>query len=224
MCCEHEYAFLRQVLIICLIITLWYVPQTVHQLDVPLAALPDIIEATAPTPVLRLSLSTGDTQPLVQSRPQGKDIGEKEGNGLMVLGGDVVEVFSDVIFTVTTSVTALPYWFVLRAPDYPHTSVGVSKSSTNTKSLTSSPTVYSRSPPLASVNSSAFPTDSQSPEVHVLSLSTREIDSPCNQCVLLLKEPLGVVEGDLGRLEVVWRDGVFNGTITSTNNSVPPAT
>lgn len=40
-------------------------------------------------------------------------------------------------------------------------------------------------------------------------LSTLSEDSPCNQSVFMVKEPLQVVSGESVALEVVWREGVF---------------
>lgn len=52
-------------------------------------------------------------------------------------------------------------------------------------------------------------------------LSTLSQDSPCNQSVFMLKEPLEVVSGESVTLEVVWRQGVFSASLERHESSQP---
>ncbi|KAG0721239.1 hypothetical protein GWK47_046852 [Chionoecetes opilio] len=152
--------------------------RTTHQLDVTLISAPQTTTAlTSPIPMLKLSLITGEAEPLV--KPQESSTSQDITSDLLVLGGKVVEAITQLDITRSATLSGLPYWFTIKC--------GIEE-------------VISGS------------------ESEVV-LSTYSEDSPCNQSVFMLRQPLEVVEGEEGVvLQVVWRDGVFSATLDRCND------
>lgn len=169
--------------------------QTTHHLDVPLSALPHTTVIPNPEPVVRLSLTSGHTEAL---GPLREDT-EGENGGLLVLGGEVVNVLATMLITQNSTITALPYWFHLRADLTPASQVSFTVSS----------------PPASQQSSSTHSAStSASPECEkTIILSTSGPDSPCNQSMLVLSKPMTVVQGERVNLDVVWREGAFSATV-----------
>lgn len=64
--------------------------------------------------------------------------------------------------------------------------------------------------------------DSAAAKVHsenAIVLSTLSEDSPCNQSVFMLKQPLEVTAGEKVMLGVLWREGVFSATLDRRQQS-----
>ncbi|XP_047493903.1 protein arginine N-methyltransferase 9-like [Penaeus chinensis] len=162
--------------------------KTQHHLDAPLEALPHSAIIQDPIPVLRLSLSTADTEAagcMEETRSSRLD-------NMLVLGGEIVQYAAEITIPEASVITGLPYWFILSG----------TSSATHSESTDRADSVA----PQALV-----------PEFHVpspaITLSSRGLDSPCNQSILMLEDPLRVVGNERVTLKVNWREGVFGASV-----------
>nr|XP_045584911.1 protein arginine N-methyltransferase 9-like [Procambarus clarkii]XP_045584915.1 protein arginine N-methyltransferase 9-like [Procambarus clarkii]XP_045584923.1 protein arginine N-methyltransferase 9-like [Procambarus clarkii]XP_045584932.1 protein arginine N-methyltransferase 9-like [Procambarus clarkii] len=166
--------------------------KTTHHLDVPLSAISHATVIQHPVPVVRLSLVSSHAEPL---GPLREELGE-ENASLLVLGGEVVNVLTNVLVTDSSTITAVPYWFHIRGELPQKTKVSSKLPSESTSEL----------PSLVPSGHSTTPHDN-------IVLSTNHPDSPCNQSLFVLNNPLEVLEGENVSLDVVWREGVFHATV-----------
>ncbi|XP_042856460.1 protein arginine N-methyltransferase 9-like [Penaeus japonicus] len=153
--------------------------KTQHHLDVPLDALPHSLIIQEPIPVLKLSLTTADTE----AADRMEEARSSRSDNMLVLGGEVVRYTTEITIPEASTVTGLPYWFIMSG-----TSSGTHPETTERAAS-------------ALLNSS-------------ITLSSRGPDSPCNQSILMLEEPLRVEEENKRvALKVSWREGVFGADV-----------
>lgn len=141
--------------------------------------------------------------------------GGEAGSGLLVLGGEVVKVLKQLQPTLSSSVTAIPYWFHMKAdlpPAPPVPSTLTSAEPSNATSTGISSTLGGADLRSAGLDSNASASTNSVP-LKTIVLSTGDQDAPCNQCVLMLDEPLAVAEGEPVDLDVLWREGTFSATL-----------
>lgn len=164
--------------------------QTQHHLDAPLEALPHSAIIQDPIPVLRLSLTTADTEAagcIQETRSSRSD-------SMLVLGGEIIQYTAEITIPEASVITGLPYWFILSG----------TSSAAHSESMDRADSVA----PQALVSEFHVPSPA-------ITLSSRGLDSPCNQSILMLEDPLRVARNERVTLKVNWREGVFGASVQS---------
>ncbi|KAK7066250.1 hypothetical protein SK128_024947 [Halocaridina rubra] len=109
-------------------------------------------------------------------------------SNLLVLGSDVDIVLAKVVAQRSATIHALPYWFLLRGDVIvDHLDIDV------------------RYP--------GIPASSDASSRRSFEVSTRDLDSPCNQSLLMLEKFYSVTYGKPFCIKTTWRDGIFSAIV-----------
>lgn len=125
-----------------------------------------------------------------------EEIRSSTSDSMLVLGGEIVQYTTEITIPEASTITGLPYWFIMSG----------ASSATHSESLERAESIA----PQALVPESHVPSPA-------ITLSSRGLDSPCNQSILMLEDPLSVAGNERVTLKVNWREGVFGASVQTVH-------